>query len=127
MKLPFGELARYVLVGGASTVADYGSYFFLTRYLAFPALFANPVAYLFGNVVSFFGHHFITFRSRAQPHTEYPQFLIVSVVGLGVSQGVLSAALALGAPDLVSKGAAVLISGLFNYLANRYWTFRKRR
>jgi len=120
----FFQIARYFVVGAVSTVADYGSYLFFTRGLALSAFDANPLAYLFGNAVSFFGHHFITFRSHGKPLPEYLRFIFVSIVGLGVSQAVIAATLGLGAPDLIAKAAAVFISGLFNYLCNRFWTFR---
>jgi putative flippase GtrA len=127
MRLPFWELAKYVGVGAVATIVDYVSYILLTRLFGIPVLAANPLSYLLGNGVSFTGHHFITFRSREKPLPEYIRFAVVSAAGLGVSQLVIMSALWLGFPDLISKAASVLISGLFNYLSNRFWTFRKRR
>ena len=126
MKATIFQLIRYVSVGATSTLVDYGSYVLLTRVAAMPALAANPLAYVFGNVVSFFGHRSVTFRSRGEPMREYLRFFLVSVAGLFVSQGVIAAALGWGAPDLIAKAAAVLVSGMFNYLSNRFWTFRQK-
>jgi putative flippase GtrA len=127
MKKVFFELVRYVFVGGAATAVDYGSYYLLTRGLAMGALAANPLAYLAGNFVSFTGHHFVTFRSSGKPLGEYVRFVIVTAVGLGISQIVVWLLLGLHTHDLIAKAASVVISGLFNYLANRFWTFRTLR
>jgi putative flippase GtrA len=120
------QLLRYISVGATSTLADYGSYIFFTRIAAMPALEANPLSYLIGNVVSFFGHRPITFRSQGNPMPEYVRFVFVSIAGLLVSQIVIAFALYIGIADLVAKAAAVLVSGAFNYLMNRFWTFRMR-
>ncbi len=124
MKKTFLQLIRYVMVGAASTVADYGAYLFFTRITAMPALEANPLAYAIGNIVSFYGHRIVTFRSRGKPMAEYARFAVVSIAGLLVSQIVVAAALYVGISDLVGKAASIIISGMFNYLMNRYWTFR---
>jgi putative flippase GtrA len=125
MKKTFFQLVRYVAVGGAATAVDYGSYYFLTRGLSVGVLAANPLAYLAGNVVSFLGHRFITFRSEGKPLGEYVRFLLVTAIGLAVSQTVFVVLVWLGVHDLISKAAAVIVSGCFNYLANRFWTFRR--
>jgi putative flippase GtrA len=127
MRIALRELLRYVTIGSVSTAVDYGFYLLLTRVVGLAALTANPLSYLFGNVVSFYGHHFITFRSRGKTFPEYVRFLGVSVSGLVLSQAVIAVALAAGLPDLLSKAAAVVVSGLFNYCMNRYWTFSQKK
>jgi putative flippase GtrA len=124
MKIPLREMAVYVTVGATATFVDYGSYLLLTRGFAWLPLVANPLSYLAGNAVSFGGHRFLTFRSRSEPLRQYARFLIVTAAGIGVSQATIALVLGLGISDLISKAAAVLVSGSFNYLMNRYWTFR---
>lgn len=126
MKKTFFQLIRYVTVGGAATAVDYGLYYFLTRGAFFDALAANPLAYLAGNVVSFLGHRFITFRSVSKPFAEYFRFLLVTTIGLAVSQAIMVFFVRLGVHDLISKAVAIVMSGCFNYLANRFWTFRAK-
>jgi putative flippase GtrA len=124
MKKKFFEFVRYVLVGIVATVVDYGGYYILTRFLFFPATSANPVAYLVGNVVSFLGQRSVTFRSHGHPGRQYLRFLVVNVTGLIISQFTLVVLLRLGVDDLIAKAAGVITSGTFNYLANRFWTFK---
>jgi putative flippase GtrA len=124
MKKTFFELVRYILVGGIATIVDYGSYFALTRFFFLTAQTANPIAYLLGHIASFVGHRTISFRSSGHPGHQYLRFFIVNIVGLAISQLTLVALLRFGAHDLIAKAAAVATSGLFNYLANKFWTFR---
>jgi len=124
MKKTFFEFVRYVLVGVAATAVDYGAYFFLTRALAMAAPLANPIAYSLGNVASFIGQRTITFRSHGHPGGQYARFLLVNIIGLVISQLTLMAIIYFGVNDLLAKAAGVITSGTFNYLCNRFWTFR---
>ncbi len=121
------QFAKYVTVGAAATGVDYGSYVLLTRLGSLGSLTANPLAYWVGNIVSFVGHRTVTFRSHGNPLAEYGRFICVTVIGLSVSQLVVWACLGLGIYDLFAKAAAVLVSGLFNYTVNRFWTFRSAK
>jgi putative flippase GtrA len=122
------KMARYVAVGAVSAVVDFGSYFLFTRFLGLSPDPGNVAAYCVGNVVSFFGHHFFTFEEKGTKHIfrEYAKFVAVTLLGLGVSQAVVVSSIAIGIPDLVGKAAAVLVSGLFNFILNSVWTFRPR-
>lgn len=120
----FFQFFRYALVGGAATAADYGSYYLLTRSASLDSLVANPLSYLAGNVVSFVGHRTITFHSHGQVAPQYLRFIGVTIVGIIISQLVVWVSLRLGVYDLIGKAFAVALSGLFNYLVNRSWTFR---
>jgi putative flippase GtrA len=121
------QFLRYVLVGGAATVADYGSYYLLTRASGMDSLTANPLSYMAGNVISFLGHRNVTFRSRGRVSSQYLRFICVTVVGIAISQLAIWSLLRLGAHDLVSKAFSVAASGFFNYTANRFWTFKITR
>ncbi len=121
----FWQMVRYGIVGATATAFDYAAYFFFTRALGWSVGWANPVAYCIGNVVSFLGHRSITFRSSGAVTAEYGKFIVVTVLGLGLSQLVVVGLVALSVNDLIAKAASVLVSGLFNYLLNRFWTFRK--
>jgi putative flippase GtrA len=124
MKKTFFQLVRYVLVGGAATAFDYGVYFLFTRGLFLAVELANPLSYLAGSVFSFLGQRSITFRSNGNPWPQYFRFVIVNAIGLCVSQATLLIGLHFGLHDLVAKVVCVITSGSFNYLANRFWTFR---
>jgi putative flippase GtrA len=120
----FFQLVRYVLVGAAATVFDLGAYYIFTRFLFLAAEIANPLSYLTGNIISFLGQRTITFHSNGRPGPQYFRFLVVSAIGLGISQTTLLVGLHFGLHDLVAKVACVITSGGFNYLANRFWTFK---
>jgi putative flippase GtrA len=125
MKKIIFQLIRYGAVGGFATLVDYGTYYLLTRSLQIIPSYANPFAYAAGNVVSYLGHHFITFRSHSRVTREYPRFALVTAAGIILSQVIILFLIKIGLHDLVAKAGSVLITGLFNYLANRVWTFNR--
>ncbi len=128
MKKTIFELIRYFFVGLAATFVDYGAYIFLTRFLLFHVLYANPLAYAVGSVVSFVGQRTITFRSRERyVWHQYLRFIAVNLVGLGLSQLVIIIGLKIGVHDLIAKAATIVVAGAFNYLGNRFWTFRGKQ
>jgi len=118
------EIFRYGVVGVSSGIVDFLVYVGLTRAVHFPELAANLGAYLAGHVVSFFGNRAWTFRSNGHAGYEYLRFWAVNLIGLGVSSAVLWIGLRFGIHDLYVKVAAIILSGAWNFIMNRVWTFR---
>ncbi len=120
------KITRYCMVGAVASLVDYGSYFLFTRLLYIAPHGANVVAYVCGNVVSFLGHRFFTFHTTDNPQIfrEYARFLVVTIIGLAISQAIVVFSLQAGITDLIGKGFAVVVSGLFNFIVNSLWTFK---
>ena len=120
------KVARYCVVGSVALLVDYASYFFFTRSLHLAPYAANILAYCCGNVFSFVGHRFITFHAGGSPKifSQYLRFLVVTVIGLTVSEFVILLTIDRGIPDIYGKAAAVLLSGVCNFYLNSVWTFK---
>jgi putative flippase GtrA len=114
------------MVGATASAVDYASYFLFTRLFHILPYSANIIAYICGNVVSFIGHRFFTFHTAGNPEVfrEYAKFLLITVLGLAISQLVVVYSIKVGITDIIGKGAAVVVSGLFNFYCNSTWTFR---
>jgi len=119
-----GELFRYGVIGVSSSAVDFLAYVVFTRVTGLHALTANVLAYLVGHLVSYFGNRMFTFRTSGKMGAEYFRFWVVNLIGLVMSQIILAAGLHVGIHDLYAKVAAIVLSGGFNFLANRYWTYR---
>jgi putative flippase GtrA len=91
------------------------------------------VCFALGVTNSFYWNRHWTFpeASHRRPLGQYARFVLVSLIGVSLSQTVLAAALILGPKaglDLAwckwgGKVVAISVGGLWNFVANARWTF----
>jgi putative flippase GtrA len=124
---------RYLLVGLSGTVLDF-SLLSLLKWTGLPVLPANTLSFLAGVVNNYLGNRYWTFEGRGTAGwtRQLGQFLAVSLVGLACNNLIIylledPMGHVLGQPQLGYLPAKVLATAfvvVWNYLANRYWTFR---
>ena len=127
-----GRLTRYLVVGGLSTAVDF-AVLTLLKSLGLPTVLANSLSYSAGTVVSFSLNRLWTYsdaRSKPIP-LQFLQFLTISLCGLLFNTGiVLLVTSALNqffnGPNssyLPAKIVATFVVFVWNFVANRLWTF----
>ena len=122
------KFIRYILVGVSNTVMDFGLYIGLTRGFTFwkeHYLIANAVTFSIVVTWSFFVNKHWTFREPSLRHfKQYVKFLTVTMVGMGIAQGVLWGGVELfSLPDLFAKIIAGPFVVAWNFSMHRRWTF----
>jgi putative flippase GtrA len=133
----FWEFVRHSVVGFSSTVIDFATLALLTTLWTWPPLAANPVSFSLGVTNGFYWNRHWTFQGarHEEPVGQYVRFVLVNLGGVLIDQAVLAGALALG-PDAgltaelskwAGKVAAIPFVVTWNFTANSYWTFRRRR
>lgn len=123
------QFIKFVMVGLMNTAIDFFIYFSLTRGTDFfnqHILSANIIAFSIAATNSFFWNKKWTFRDQGKNyHIQYSKFLIVSIGGLILSQGIFVAGVHyLKTSDIVVKLAAVVIVTFWNFALNKLWTFK---
>lgn len=132
---------KFAAVGTAGAVTHF-AIFNIAQALSVPILVANTLGFIAAVVQNFGLNRIWTFpesRSRARGGQLF-QFAIVSVVGLIINQGVLllcryafrpfwvdqleSESLALWVNDNFALAVAIGVVLFWNFLANRFWTYR---
>src|SRR5579859_5645652 len=85
-----GRLARYLVVGGLSTVVDF-SVLAVLKSLGLPTALANSLSYSTGIAVNFTLNHLWTYPdSRSKRLSlQFVQFAVVSLCGLLLNTGIL--------------------------------------
>ncbi len=121
------QFIKFGIVGFGSFLIDWCIYFTLTR--------AFSVFYLNAKIVSFCvaaGNSYVwnrrwTFRSREPNHLrQLTQFFLVASIGAALNAGIMYLLHGLLLmPDLLALIVATGIVMFWNFLANRYWTFRR--
>ncbi len=121
------QFVKFGLVGVVNTVIDMGVFVVLQRFLHVPYLIANIFAFATAATNSYVLNRRWTFRSTAPDwHREMVQFFTVTIVGFLCNEGLLYLLVAHAhLPPVVAKILAV-VTVVWNFLANRLWTFRRR-
>jgi len=118
--------ARFAAVGAVNTVMDVGVFALLHHALGLALLPANSLAYLMAAANSFALNKLWTFadtRHSGRLHRQFPLFLALDLLGLGLSNA-LVLALAQIVPALAAKLLSVGLLFLWNYTASKRLVFR---
>lgn len=123
------QLIKFALVGVSSFLLDLLIYIFLTRTIGWFRdyyIVANALAFLCTVLWSFTINRLWTFKMRNGFSTrQYSKFLIVSTVGLAMSSGLLYLIVEkLQLYDVAAKFLIAIVVMLWNFNANKFWTFR---
>jgi putative flippase GtrA len=121
------QLAKFCTVGASGYIVNLAVY---------ATLLALDVNYLLAAVCSFLvavtnnytWNRVWTFRHQ-RGHLAFQgfRFLVVSTVALGANLAFLSALVALGVPKLPAQALAIALVTPWNFVANKLWSFRRRR
>ncbi|MEK7158097.1 MAG: GtrA family protein [Patescibacteria group bacterium] len=122
------QFIKFSMVGVVNTTTDFFVYFSLTRLWDFwleQYLVAALVAFVTANIVSFVLNRRWTFRDEhARIHLQYSKFFLISLVGLTLTLFLMYVAVdRLGVWDVVAKPIIVFVVSLWNFGANKFWTF----
>ncbi|MFA6512058.1 MAG: GtrA family protein [Patescibacteria group bacterium] len=122
------QFVKFSLVGASNTVVDFAAYLLFTRAFGVHFLAANVIAFLLAATWSYNWNRRWTFRSNdPRVHRQFVKFLIVATVGLGLTTGILYFLVEhSGLTDIPAKIISVAAVLLWNFLANRFWTFKEK-
>lgn len=132
---------RFAIVGTIGAVVDFGIFNLLISLLHTPAIIASGISFVAAVLSNFFWNRFWTYPDSRSKHLlhQLVQFGVVSLLGLMIRLGLFALLekplIALAEqfiPNIVTPtfighnltlAIAILIVMLWNYFANRYWTY----
>lgn len=121
------QISRFALVGVLATLVHLAIGTTLIGAGLAPLL-ANPVAFVTAFLVSFTGHHWITFAGHGRPLTQtLSRFAVTAVLGFCVNEAAL--AVLVGATPVPPAAALVASTGLaavVTFGISRTWAFRSQ-
>ncbi|QBK04876.1 GtrA family protein [Hylemonella gracilis] len=120
------QLSLFVAVGTMAALTHWGVAVLLVSRLTWAPALANVAGWLVAFVVSFTGHHFLTFRDALTPWSVAARRLFLISAGNFVLNEIVYITL-LRSTDLPYDGllAGILIAqAVLTFLASRYWAFR---
>lgn len=130
-----GKFVRFLIVGASGTLLDFVLLIVFKKAFLLPTGIANVMSYSCGIVNNFTWNRLWTFPEARDKHIamQFVQFASVSLIGLTLNTAIV---LLLEHPlgDLLqhpengyipAKVIATVCVVLWNFLANRYWTFKR--
>ena len=142
------EIFLYCVVGGLTTVVNYGVYFLFTRLVcgggaqspglaalildssyqdASLAILGTLVAWAVAVAFAFYPNKRWVFKSQGgDTKREILQFLAARVVSLGMDVGLMALLVgACGLNDMLSKLIVQVVVIIANYFASKFWIFKR--
>ncbi|MBF0254221.1 MAG: GtrA family protein [Candidatus Omnitrophica bacterium] len=123
----FKPFVKYCLVGVSGTLIDVGTLYALVEYAGWPVLTATSASFLFSVINNFFWNKVWTFRNRSTNIRKlFIKFFLVALGGLALTNLCMWTLVSAGLWYIWAKliTSAVVLS--WNFLVNKYWTFKIR-
>jgi putative flippase GtrA len=119
------KLLKFSIVGFFGMILDFSVTFVCKEILKMQKYVANAIGFIVAATSNYIFNRIWTFESR-NPHVtlEYSRFLVVSLIGLGLSTlviWVMSGKLKIN--FYLSKLVAITVVTCWNFLINAYYTF----
>lgn len=121
----FLKLVKFVIVGASGLVVDFGLTWLFKEKLRVQKYIANAIGFMCAATSNYFLNRIWTFESH-NPNVgrEYGEFVLVSVIGLGINSLFLWLFVSKAKLNFyVSKFVAIVITTIWNFIANYYITF----
>jgi len=136
------KFLKFGVVGASGMVVDFAVLILMRDVVGLPDLWANTVSFTTAATTNYFLNRIWTFRSQDKHvGVEYLKFLGVSIIGLGINNGVLylssllwpeaySSSITLLGMNIdvfyIFKLVAIAITTLWNFFGNMLFTFKKK-
>ena len=118
---------KYYLVGASGVLVNLGLLYFLTDVIGVWYMLSQGIAIAVSITTNFILHKFWTYKqeiTEAKTLERYIKFILISLIGMGIQLGLTySLVESLSMYYLHAAVLSITIASLFNYFANRKWTF----
>ena len=120
------KLIKFIIVGFSGLLIDFGSTFFCKEKLSLNKYISNSIGFLLAASSNYFLNRIWTFGSRnPEIIVEFSFFFFVSIIGLLINNSILWLIHNKIAVNFyLAKFGAILITTLWNFFANYYFTFQ---
>lgn len=120
------QFSRFGAVGAIGTTVHYALLIVLVETIHADAVFASIMGAGFGAFINYLLNYRYTFHSARRHRETLPRYLLIAVISLLLNAVLMRLLISdLNFHYLVSQLIATGLVLMFNFLANRHWTFGK--
>jgi putative flippase GtrA len=122
------EFVKFFIVGGISTLIDWGSFFILSIAFGFYYQLSLIISYTFGGLTNYFLNKIFTFHDKSKKIAlQFTTFFSLAFFSLFVSMFIMYLLIdILFMHEMLSRMITTSIVFLLNYVMHKYITFNKR-
>ena len=120
------QFAVFTLAGAVATLADYTLLIMLVQVFRADPVLASVGGCILGALVGYVLNYTVTFKSKKRHQEALSKFLTIAAIGLGLNTMIMSVLTnSLQVHYLLSQVIATSIVLLWNFIANKWWTFKE--
>lgn len=126
------QFIKFCIVGTLGMIIDIGFLNLLHKVFNLNVYFSATISFILAVINNFLLNRHWTFKGlkmkEKSPPRQFTFFVMVSIIGLGINLGIMW--ILIESFNLWynwAKVIAILIVTLWNFLANKFWTFREQR
>jgi len=120
------KFLKFIIVGFSGLIIDFGLTFVCKEKLSFNKYLSNSIGFLLAASSNYFLNRVWTFGSNnPEIIVEFSSFFFVSIIGLSINNSILWLIHnKMGINFYLAKFGAILVTTLWNFFANYYFTFQ---
>ena len=120
------KLVKFIIVGFSGLFIDFGLTFICKEKLSLNKYLSNSIGFLLASSSNYFLNRIWTFGSKnPEIIVEFSSFFFVSIIGLLINNSILWLIHnKMGINFYLAKFGAILITSLWNFFANYFFTFQ---
>ena len=117
---------NYTIIGAWCEIIDFSLFYFLTHLCGVYVLYAHLISVNVGLVCSFFTNTKVNFKTPDRLYHRATLFFAIAWTGLAFSTALMWFMVEyMALNDIGSKIFTILLAGLYQYLMNKKFTYRK--
>ena len=118
------QFIKFSGVGVVGTTVQYATLFILVQLAGVYPVLASTAGFVLGAFVNYYLNYIYTFRSSKSHFEAMPKFFTVATVGLFLNAMIMEFFISFfGFPYIIAQLIATALVLLWNFAANRMWTF----
>ena len=118
------QFLTFAVVGAIGTACHFVMLFILVRFMSIDAVLASTLGAVTGAFVNYMLNRTVTFHSDRPHRVALVRFMVIAAISLILNAMLMATLTQRGVHYLLSQGMATVLVLLFNFVANRSWTFR---
>ena len=122
------QFFRYLFVGGIATVVDWGVLLALTELCGIHEMISAAFGFVAGLATNYLLSKLLVFRANeanARGVLEFLGYALIGLMGLGITELLLWIGARFSLHYMVLKAIATVVVLAWNYLARRFWLYKK--
>jgi putative flippase GtrA len=124
VQLIIRQFMLFSVVGAVGTAAHFGLLIALVQFMVTGPVPASIAGFAVGALVNYGLNYHVTFRSKKPHQAVAPKFVTIALAGLGLNTLVMALATS-WLHYLFSQSLATFLVLAWNFLCNRFWTFKE--